>query len=537
MTNPNSSFSYDQVPYPSTPKSQTHPNRLAVLAKLFGMNPAPVHACRVLELGCADGSNLIPMAYQWPESEFVGLDLAIEPIVTGQAKIAALGLQNISLRQQNIMEVTADWGQFDYIIVYGIYSWVPEEVQDKILEICQQNLAPQGVAYVSYNIYPGWHMVGMVREMMRYHTRNLTEPYARAKQARVVLDFLAKTVPALTTNPSNSLKANSLILETVQKLLHEQPDEYLLHDQLAEINAPLYLYQFIERAGQHGLQYLTDAESSAMLAAYFPAQFARELQELAKTNLEIEQFMDFLYCRTFRQTLLCHQELSLNRGDVNPEMWSALHLASPAKPLSAKPNIYSTDEEKFRGPIGTTITLDQPFNKAALLYLTELWPQIVPFNKLVTAARSRLNPTAPPVYNAANLANDAKALSATLLRGYALTLVELYASPPPFVAEISEKPVASTLARLQVKDTNYVTNQRHETITLDEISYYLLPYLDGRHHRTALLEALLELVKAGVLVVPPDNGTPQTMAQVRDTLSQAIDWSLHKLSQDALLVG
>jgi tRNA G46 methylase TrmB len=48
----------------------------------------------VLELGCASGGNLIPMAYGLPESEFVGIDYAARQIAEGQAAVAALGLDN-----------------------------------------------------------------------------------------------------------------------------------------------------------------------------------------------------------------------------------------------------------------------------------------------------------------------------------------------------------------------------------------------------------------------------------------------------------
>ena len=74
----------------------------------------------------------------------------------GRATIATLQLGNIELRQGDITELGEKDGIFDYIICHGVFSWVPPPVQDKILELCTRNLAPQGVAYVSYNTYPGW---------------------------------------------------------------------------------------------------------------------------------------------------------------------------------------------------------------------------------------------------------------------------------------------------------------------------------------------------------------------------------------------
>jgi SAM-dependent methyltransferase len=163
--------SYDEVPYASDPYPQSHPDQLATVATLFGMAPAPVDRCRVLELGCARGGNLIPLALALPRSRFVGIDSSAHQVVAAREVIAALGLGNIEVSQRSILDVDAGFGSFDYIICHGTYSWVPSEVQDKILAVCARNLAPGGVAYVSYNTYPGWHLRGLVRDLLCYHRR------------------------------------------------------------------------------------------------------------------------------------------------------------------------------------------------------------------------------------------------------------------------------------------------------------------------------------------------------------------------------
>jgi tRNA G46 methylase TrmB len=97
---------YDQVLYPAGVFPQTHPIRLATIAFLRGMEPAPIQHCRVLELGCGVGGNIIPMAFHLPESEFVGLDLARQPITSGQAFATGLGLRNISLSRDSAASIT-----------------------------------------------------------------------------------------------------------------------------------------------------------------------------------------------------------------------------------------------------------------------------------------------------------------------------------------------------------------------------------------------------------------------------------------------
>ena len=213
---------YDEVPYDSLAFPQTHPGTIATVATLFGMTPAPVTNCRVLELGCAAGFNIIPMAATLPDSRFVGVDLSARQVAEGQEAIKVAGLTNIELRPMSIMDVGDDFGRFDYIICHGVFSWVPAEVREKILEIAARNLAPQGVAYVSYNCFPGWHLAGMIREMMLYHTQRFPEPAKRIQQARAFLDYLAMG----TLDPNSSYA----------RLLKEEAD--LLRGTAGELRVP-----------------------------------------------------------------------------------------------------------------------------------------------------------------------------------------------------------------------------------------------------------------------------------------------------------
>ena len=99
--------SYDEVPYPSGAFEQTHPDRLATVATLFGMKPAPIERCRVLELGCASGGNLVPMAHALPGASFLGVDISSREIADGLPWIERLGLRNLRLEQGDILALDA----------------------------------------------------------------------------------------------------------------------------------------------------------------------------------------------------------------------------------------------------------------------------------------------------------------------------------------------------------------------------------------------------------------------------------------------
>jgi methyltransferase-like protein/SAM-dependent methyltransferase len=522
--------SYDEVPYQSHPFGQSHPDRLAVVASLLGLKPAPVERCRVLELGCASGGNLLPMALALPESTFVGIDLSGRQVADGQTVIETLGLKNIELKRLSILDVKGDLGRFDYIICHGVYSWVPSEVQDKILEICHENLAPNGVAYVSYNTYPGWHMRGMIRDMMYYHAEHFAEPLIRVHQARNLLDFLAKSVAQEDSPYSHLLKSEV-------EALRRCDDSYLFHEHLEEFNDPVYFHQFAKRAAAKGLRYLGESDLRVMVPGNYPPEVENVLHMLSPDLVHLEQYMDFLRNRMFRQTLLCHKHLSPNYA-LRPERLVSMHVASAAKPVSSDPDIHSAAVEQFRGPDGVTLNSGQPLAKAAMLYLSEVWPQAVPFETLRDTARARLNSSAGP--DPATTAADTHALGECLLTCYtsgSSNLVELHVHPPRMVLEVSARPVASPLARLQAVGGNQVTNLRHELVGLEEFNRQVLRHLDGSRDRAALLDALAELVAQGDLVVNQDGKPVRAAEQIRGFLAQALEQQLPKLARDALLVG
>lgn len=521
---------YDRVPYPVISHSSTHPDRLATVATLLGMDPAPLEQCRVLEIGCAGGGNLIPMAQALPDSKFVGIDLSAEQVAQGETMRTALRLTNVTLQQMDIMEVTPALGDFDYIIAHGIYSWVPLPVRDKLLEICRQNLAPNGVAYVSYNTYPGWNMLGALREMMRYHTRRLVDPQAQITEARVLLDFLAKSI---STDGNTHGSFLYVYVNYIKDYFLPKNDAFLLHDELAEINDPIYFHQFAEQAEKHGLKYLGDVQFSSMLATNLPAEISNQLRRMANNTVELEQYLDFLTNRMFRQSLLCHQAVRLS-AQLNPTRLRRFYVASSALAESDKPSLAPGQVERFQTPDGANFATDQPLAKAAMLHLIDVWPQAVAFDDLVTQAQARLGSRQ---VGADRLDEETRMLGANLLKAYSYSdnLVELHVYAPRFVSDISERPVASPVARFQARQGHSLTNLRHERLNLDKISALILPYLDGEHDRAGLL-ALMQASDA-VEITRQDGRPIEDPAEWNFALAELLQAKLQQFANAALLVG
>jgi cyclopropane fatty-acyl-phospholipid synthase-like methyltransferase len=464
--------SYDAFPYLSFPFPQSHPDRLATIGWLLGMEPVRVEACRVLEVGCASGGNLLPMAVSLPGSEFVGVDFSPVQIERGIADVKALGLTNIQLLPMDIMDFSEAHGEFDYIIAHGVYSWVPNAVQERLLAICARQLRPAGVAYVSYNTLPGWRMRSVVRDAMTYHTRGIAEPAKRVAQARAMLEFLAESVKDDASAYGNALR-------TEAEHLRKQADYYILHDHLEEVNEPLYFHQFIERAARHGLGYLGEANFATMLGTGFSPQVNETLARVAPDVLKREQFMDFLRARTFRETLLVRSGVPLTRK-VSPQRVMSLRVASEARPVRDKPDLQSNAVEEFRTPAGTAISTSTRLSKAALVTLAERWPVAMTFDELEAAARARAG--------LAGVATEEQRghLAAGILQTFAAGVLELHYAPSPFVSPPGEHPEASALARLQARRGTPATTLRHEHGTFDGDTLRLFLLLDGTRTRAEL---------------------------------------------------
>jgi SAM-dependent methyltransferase len=519
-------WSYDVVPYTSYPYARTHPDRLETVGRLFGMDPAPAGACRVLELGCASGGNLVPMAEQLPGSEFVGVDLGARQIEEGLASVRALGLRNVELRHADIVEVDERWGSFDYVICHGVYSWVEPRVQRKILQILAERLSPQGIGLVSYNTYPGWHLREAVRHMMRWHTAAFSGPAQRAAQGGALVEFLAEAV-----DPAG---AYGQLLRRELEILQRTGADYLLHEHLEEVNSPCYFHQMIERAHAEGLQYLGDADVPTMLTRGLDPAVAQTLARISPDIIRLEQYLDFVHNRQFRHTLLCHAQVELQRSLGPAQLhggWVRCTVEVEGGTVDLSPGV----RVAMRGAGGLAIESDLPLTKAGLVVLRRVWPDVVRFEALVEQAVALLHEAGVEV--PAELDASA-ALGSDLLELYCRGGLELHRSRPQLCTTVSERPRASAHARHWAERRGFVVSQWHVRVDVDSPAAAIVRRLDGEHDRAALLEALQEDVRAGglrvsegadALAVAPD--------RLQRALSELLERTLFALALHGVLVG
>lgn len=460
------------------------------------MQPAPLEGARVLELGCAGAGHLIPMASQLPDAQFVGVDLAGDQIAVGQERVEALGLKNLDLRHMSAMDIDGEFGEFDYIIAHGFYTWVPDAVRAHTWEILRSNLAPRGVGYISFNTLPGWSFQRTLREMMRFHARQAEHPEERVAQARSFLQFL------MNETPPGTHYANQL--HTEARLLLETPSYHLLHDHLAELNQPEYFHEFMAAAHAHDLQYLGDSDLWTMNSGRLTPQ-AREIVESLPDRVEREQYMDFLWRRSFRNTLLVHADVQLDL-QLDPLRLEPFHVRlegtlepAEADPQSEVPIVLSTEN--------VSIDVAAPLAKAALLTLNAS-PQGVPFKDLARLAGERLGLEPDE--------RDQEALGRFLLGNLMAGTVSVGLRRYPFTLVPGARPRGAGFASLAAaKGDPSVPNLRHRSASLNELERRVLALADGSRDLTGLAaeageepaaveQALNSLASKALLMEEPD---------------------------------
>lgn len=304
---------YKQLGYTSQPFPYTRPIFLEAHARLMGLNPPDAKSARILELGSTFGGNIISQAVYHPEATFIGAELSTSQVEVGQAIIKEIGLPNVTLVQKDICDITKDFGIFDYIIVHGTYSWVNDQVKDHILRICQENLADNGIAYVSYNTYPGWHTMNEVRQLMLFANDNYPDLNQADKVKRG--KYISSLVGAQILNYDDLKQKNSKFLSALRSTL-QKDDYYVGHDHLEPNNDPVYFHQFVKHLEKHGLAYVCDADLTLSLVGPYDTDMASKLDQLAPNNqVGQEQYLDFMLDTQFRKSIIC--KASQIRSDKN----------------------------------------------------------------------------------------------------------------------------------------------------------------------------------------------------------------------------
>lgn len=480
---------YDTIAYAAQAHAQTHPAQLAAVALLLGLQTPPVATCRVLEVGCADGTNLLPMAASLPEARFTGCDLSAQAIARATQAAADLGLANVTLLHQDLRELVGADGTFDYIVAHGVYSWVPAPVREALLALAARRLAPNGVMFVSYNTYPGCHVRQAAWAILHAHVDALPTARERLDAARALCALLAQ--------PGATQTGNDAFIRAEFARLAAQTDSALYHDDLAVPNQPFWFHEFAAALAPHGLAWLGETKLSMMTPAGLSpqvAQFVAGMERLAR-----EQYLDYARMRRFRQSLVC-------RADA-PAMATSIEARIAGMQVAASISLVraAAEDPALLGHAADETPAVRD-NRALLQWLVDRAPGIVPVAEAMAAYRQHAPAAARPA-------------SALLVDACYAGMVDLHVHPPTLASAPGAFPCASAIVRWQVARQASVTNLRHETLSIDDpLARRLLAAMDGTRSRDELVAMVAEALPA------PERTTAQ--ARVATYLSH---FTLHAL--------
>jgi len=528
---------YDAVPYPDFVHPRTDPDSIASMARLHGFIAADPRNSRILELGCGQGGNLISLASMYPESRCVGIDLSAGHIASGKSTIDRLGLTNIRLRAGDVCNFPFDdldvegESTFDFILVHGVYSWVPEEVRRHLLRIARNHLSPRGVAFFSYNTYPGWHSKGLVRDMVRYDAENHPEIDGASRAQSSPLDAIAEAkrfLADVAQSVPDSTGYGQMLRDEFRSIL--QSDEgYLFHEQFEAVNQPRYFHEFIDEIHATELRYVCESGLT-----FLPTQTEAMRRRLAALPmLRREQIIDYLGNRSFRQSLLCRAD-----GDATPaEDPDAAAIESLW--MSTEATCVSSPDFRVTNPDGASATLGNRFTQAAMRYLESVHPASVSWEELWKVAGAALDESGPgeaaPSDSSADQAGVV--LQAELLQLAHVSMVRFHTGRLPLVSQVSTRPMASPLARWQSGAGEVVTSRRHTAVRLDAPTRHLITLCDGENDHAAITAAMIEFVSRDGVSLQHDGQPVTDPSCVMQLVQEKIGPNLVNLAKMGFLVS
>lgn len=515
---------YDLVPYRGGPIENAHPARLEAVGVLFGLAHAAATQSRVLEIGCGTGHNLIAMAYALPQSEFVGIDYSRRQIEIGASLVRELGLENIRLNAVDIREAGAGLDTFDYIICHGVFSWVQSDLREIILALCRQHLTEHGIAYISYNTYPGWAAEhSTLRQLLLRHVEGLDDSQTK-------IDAAAQLVRRLAGSAESEDPLHKRMRRLAAELMR-YPNAYLFHEYLEPTNQALYFREFIDLASAHGLAYLGESE-----LCHMTLNRDRDLQHLARQIfgedlLQLEQYADYLVNRTMRRTLLCRAETHIRRDGL-AERLDDLYFAAEFVPCEDNPDLRPGVKQPFKlwEQADASIVTDESHLKTVLVVLAEAYPVHLDLGTLHERTSSLL------AGSGGQTTPTRDELRRALLDWLRMGLLSTHGRGPRVVGDVSDRPLASALARLLASRGERVASLTHRGLSLDDAGRQIIQALDGTRDSAAVIDHLTRLAESGGITINgPDGKRVTDRTLIRRAVTKSVESALPKFAKLGLL--
>lgn len=463
---------YESLAYVATIHPNVSPDRLSAIGRLLGLPATNPAACRVLDLGCGQGTDLIAKAARFPNSHFTGVDFCSPDIDTARRLAAEAGVKNVEFHHANLLEWEPEGTSFDYVIAYGLFSWVPDEVKERILEVTARCLSPQGIASISYLTYPGSKQAEALRDLMELRV-GMATGVEKVKIARVVLGLLDRAYSAL---PNNAYSAS--MLEQVRRI-NTKEDNFLLHDDLGLLRDPVYFLQFVNMADSHGLRYLGETEFQTLLVDNLPTETTQDFSNLGLDRLEAQQFTDFVLDRSFRCTLLTHPQPD-SVGQLHPAAMRELCFAPVLLPKNPTTRTCGNEAEFITSDQSNT-TLRGELLVSFITVLARTPLAFRPYGEILAAAQSEVARDTKPFSP-----QEEDTLCRALVSLYGHLQIRVSCQPSVISPRLMLRPCLTLLNRALVRVHGVLATADDRMMTLDAKNLAFSLLLNGTHSVHAL---------------------------------------------------
>jgi methyltransferase-like protein len=390
---------------------------------------------------------------------------------------------------------------------------VPEPVRERIFQIYAKCLNPNGIGYISYNVFPGWHTRSIIRELMLYHTAAIEDPLKKVDEATKIVGFLTETA-------KNGSRYHE-ILKFERDSLSRAPRQGLLHDVMEADNQPFYFHQFVEKISNHGLQFLSEAEPNGLSEDDLSPDILKVLNEIGTDEIRRQQYLDFIRACRFRCSLVCRNDLEIERN-VSQEIVGRFLISGCVNTESI--DLTDSTTAVFLGPRGVKFSTNHPLSKAALVYLNYRWPNSVTFGELENNLKELFKDLPQAEFDAGILQ-----LKAFLLQLFKAEIVQFRSFQPRLVDKVTEFPKAGEYARWQIAmNSKKVTTMSGISLEIDdEMVRTMLVLLDGSRDRETLLRDLCEAAEG--------HGSDNEVLYA--SLSAQLDSKLSSIAKAGLFIG
>ena len=502
---------YDSVPYLSFPFARLHPARLGAIGHILGLAPCPVNQARILEIGCATGGHLIPIAASYPGAEVLGLDISSTQIKLGNERIARLNLSNIRLETRSLTELCEADGPFDYIICHGVFSWIPEALRNELLRVVSERLSPAGIALISFNVLPGWRLYQVVRDSMILHAGTQSSHEQRTAWTRFMFQAMEKHAPENTTYGQ--------IWRREAQRMSALPDFYLEHEIFEDHNNPSTFTKFIETARMHQLCYLAETRLASNIPEHYSAEIAELIRGFGENDpIRTEQYIDIVTGRSFRESLLIRadQAQRINRR-LDPAYLENLHFAATN---------------------GTTIQTND--DGTCRIHFDDSESHVT--SQSIATAMKRMLAARPATSSFDELSHflsqsERRRLLETLLRFVCDGSIDIRSEPIVCLPDVSEKPTVWPLAASDAASgLSQTATLCHTPYLLSPFAQFLLPLLDGTRDRNELFELVYAQAVHSATNIIDEAGRAEDDIRIREISLNILNQELSRLAKAGMLL-